>query len=34
MNEPSYWVDSKQKGVNVGGQGNNPPLTGSGRDGN
>ena len=34
MDEPTYWVDSKQKGVNLGGKSNNPPMVGSGRDGN
>lgn len=33
MNEPTYWVDTKQKGVNVGGRAGTP-MVGSGRDGN
>jgi hypothetical protein len=34
MTEPTYWVDSKQKGVNVGASSDTPPMVGNARDSN
>jgi len=34
MNESNYWVDTKQKGVNVGANSDTTPMVGSGRDSN